>query len=145
MAQLTGMSHSLLISLVIVCTCLSSLVKAEEELKQAPAFTDSEKPFKLGELLQRLQAAKQALDRERIIEQASKDGKDLFEYLGENYYGSDSSDTPIAPPGYRVRLISTPEAARDDYLYGKDKRGNYMTLCHFKICNMGRKRWKSWP
>ncbi|KAL1138092.1 hypothetical protein AAG570_009787 [Ranatra chinensis] len=29
----------------------------------------------------------------------------------------------------------------------KDKRASYMSLCHFKICNMGRKRnpyWNTW-
>uniref|UniRef100_A0A1B6C4S4 Somatostatin/Cortistatin C-terminal domain-containing protein n=1 Tax=Clastoptera arizonana TaxID=38151 RepID=A0A1B6C4S4_9HEMI len=35
----------------------------------------------------------------------------------------------------------------NDDLLKQQKRGSYMSLCHFKICNMGRKRnpyWSKW-
>ncbi|KAF4524112.1 hypothetical protein B566_EDAN007695 [Ephemera danica] len=35
-----------------------------------------------------------------------------------------------------INMLASDSEAIDD----KDKRGNYMSLCHFKICNMGRKR-----
>jgi len=51
---------------------------------------------------------------------------------------------PEEYPPFQARLIVQ---RQNQDLLTKDKRASYMSLCHFKICNMGRKRsyWNTWP
>nr|CAD7573308.1 unnamed protein product [Timema californicum] len=75
----------------------------------------------LSSLYQLLQAA---LHQNQLQQQQ---GRRLEEAGSETLY-------PVLPAA--VPLIRQPDGLNKD----EDKRGSYMSLCHFKICNMGRKR-----
>uniref|UniRef100_A0A1B6KGG9 Uncharacterized protein n=1 Tax=Graphocephala atropunctata TaxID=36148 RepID=A0A1B6KGG9_9HEMI len=93
-------------------------------LQQASEGSSNElrKMANMYELLQ-LAALQQQQQRQRVAE--------LEEGVGEG------EEFPASLP-YQGRLPLL--ALQDKEEYFKDKRGSYMSLCHFKICNMGRKR-----
>ncbi|KAJ6646655.1 hypothetical protein Bhyg_01868 [Pseudolycoriella hygida] len=46
-------------------------------------------------------------------------------------------------PEYSTELLPVPQGLVQNYIKGKTAKKNsnqYMSVCHFKICNMGRKR-----
>jgi len=92
-------------------------------LQQASEGSSNElrKMANMYELLQ-LAALQQQQQRQRLLElEEREEGEEL----------------PLAYPSTKIE--------KEDYF--KDKRGSYMSLCHFKICNMGRKRnsyWNTW-
>nr|CAD7456679.1 unnamed protein product [Timema tahoe] len=77
----------------------------------------------LSSLYQLLQAAL----HQNQLQQQQQQGRRLEEAGSETLY-------PVLPAA--VPLIRQPDGLNKD----EDKRGSYMSLCHFKICNMGRKR-----
>nr|CAD7441750.1 unnamed protein product [Timema bartmani] len=77
----------------------------------------------LSSLYQLLQAAL----HQNQLQQQQQQGRRLEEAGSETLY-------PVLPAA--VPFIRQPDGLNKD----EDKRGSYMSLCHFKICNMGRKR-----
>uniref|UniRef100_A0A1B6GUY6 Somatostatin/Cortistatin C-terminal domain-containing protein n=1 Tax=Cuerna arida TaxID=1464854 RepID=A0A1B6GUY6_9HEMI len=130
----------------LLCCHLSMSAATEEEappataqealgllasLQQASEGSNNElrKMAGMYELLQL--AALQQQQRQRLAE--------LEEGMGEG------EELPVPLP-LQGRLPHLAFQDKDEFI--KDKRGSYMSLCHFKICNMGRKRnsyaWSSW-
>nr|CAD7203647.1 unnamed protein product [Timema douglasi] len=104
---------------------LDDLSVVEEDFEQVSRGRDptvgGNKEQSLSSLYQLLQAA---LHQNQLQQQQ---GRRLEEAGSETLY-------PVLPAA--VPLIRQPDGLNKD----EDKRGSYMSLCHFKICNMGRKR-----
>ncbi|XP_054285381.1 uncharacterized protein LOC129001956 [Macrosteles quadrilineatus] len=124
-------------SLVLCCfLTVTGGMGTEEEVQQVPA-QDA-----LG-LLASLQQASEGSSNElrrmadmyQILQLAALQQQQQRQRLLELEEREEGEELPLALP-LQAKI------EKDDYL--KDKRGSYMSLCHFKICNMGRKRNSYW-
>nr|XP_018901000.1 PREDICTED: uncharacterized protein LOC109033044 [Bemisia tabaci] len=123
-----------------------SLTRDGSYSKQSPELTESTQQ-QTGNEIQRI------LETLRLSRELSEEGRQADDWRQESGldYPAESSGNygggmSAVPSLFNQRLMMTLRSMpKDDSALGTGKRGKYMSLCHFKICNMGRKRWKAWP
>ncbi|CAK9815343.1 hypothetical protein ANTPLA_LOCUS8617 [Anthophora plagiata] len=129
--------------LALLLSCLSSdnvLVVGEpepipSELLYSESFiNNAENLILLNKLKQVIEERKDMAEREKALDDVQMVIQSVLEARAK-------AKTRIQPDDYSVEELPTPNAVVSQaQRSGKRTAISYMTLCHFKICNMGRKR-----
>lgn len=98
--------------------------------------------------MQRQQQTAQQAQRARALNMIGAEDNELpVETLGMDQYETSMVPGPAMPLGMLMQnreLQNLLQQQEYNEVGRQDKRGSYMALCHFKICNMGRKRTSKW-
>ncbi|XP_017793010.1 PREDICTED: uncharacterized protein LOC108574873 [Habropoda laboriosa] len=128
--------------LALLLSCLSSgniLVVGEpepipSELLYSERFIKNAENLILLNKLKLIEEKKDMAEREKALDDEEMVIQSMLEARAK-------TKTRIQPGDYSVEELPTPNAVISQaQRSGKRTAISYMTLCHFKICNMGRKR-----
>ena len=128
--------------LALLLSCLSNDVFVVGEPEPIPSELLYSKNFiNNAENLILLNKLKQVIDEKEEIVEQEKTLDDVQMMLQTVLEERAKDDMRIPPGDYSVEEIPTPNPPHKQVQRsGKRTSISYMTLCHFKICNMGRKR-----
>ncbi|XP_033342818.1 uncharacterized protein LOC117229959 [Megalopta genalis] len=132
-----------LLALLLFCICKRDVMVAAQ-IGPIPSelLYDSEAFLKNTENYIMLNKLRQMEEEKKDIDERKKELDVMEEYIIESFEARKDKAAPRVPPaGYSPEELPTPNAVvRELQRAGKRTELTYMTLCHFKICNMGRKR-----
>ncbi|XP_043270540.1 uncharacterized protein CNMa [Venturia canescens] len=136
-----------LLAIVLSCSPFNYLVEAEPEpvppsLIYSDSYVDDAESFLLLQRLRQIAGRKhevleqaRELENEKMVIQGMLDEQEearrnqrMHQSVQNDYSGED------------IEMLPIPSAIVHHGPVHSGKRTSYMTLCHFKICNMGRKR-----
>ncbi|XP_050579705.1 uncharacterized protein LOC126917160 [Bombus affinis] len=139
---MTGRSSTKRTGLCLLALLLSCLENVVGEPEPIPSELLYSKNFiNNAENLILLNKLKQVIDEKEEIVEQEKTLDDVQMMLQTVLEERAKDDMRIPPGDYSVEEIPTPNPPHKQVQRsGKRTSISYMTLCHFKICNMGRKR-----
>ncbi|XP_076647449.1 uncharacterized protein LOC143356024 [Halictus rubicundus] len=132
--------------LALLLFCLSNdkiLVVGERGPMPSELLYNSEAFLKSAENYIMLSKLRQMEEEKKNIDERKKELDVMEEIIIESMEArnKDKVVPRVQPAGYSAEELPTPNAVvRQLQRSGKRTELTYMTLCHFKICNMGRKR-----
>ncbi|XP_076290406.1 uncharacterized protein LOC143213926 [Lasioglossum baleicum] len=132
--------------LALILFCLSNdniLVVAEMGPMPSELLYNSEAFLKNAENYIMLNKLRQMEQEKKNIDERQKELDVMEEIIIESMEArnKDKAVPRVQSAGYSAEELPTPNAVvRQPQRSGKRTELTYMTLCHFKICNMGRKR-----
>ncbi|XP_078046177.1 uncharacterized protein LOC144474786 [Augochlora pura] len=140
-AKRTGLC---LLALLLFCLCNDDVMVAAQIDPIPPELLyDSEAFLKNTENYIMLNKLRQMEEEKKEMDERKKELDVMEEYIIESFEARKDKAVPrvVPPAGYSPEELPTPNAVvRQPQRSGKRTELTYMTLCHFKICNMGRKR-----